>query len=115
MTTAVANEALSSPSTSCILTYHPPIFSGLKSLTLSSPLQTSLLRCIAQGVSVFCIHTAADNALQGVNDFMADGLLRGLEGGSVKAIVEKLDVPEGQGGAGSGRIVDLGVDRKSVV
>lgn len=43
---------------------------------------------------------------------MADGLLKGLEGGSVKAIVEKVDVPEGQEGAGSGRIVDLGVARE---
>lgn len=102
-------EALSSPSTSAILTYHPPIFSGLKSLTLQTPLQRSLLECVAAGVSVFCIHTAADNALQGVNDFMGQGLLKATGGkGGCRAIEVKENVPAGQEGAGSGRIVDLG-------
>lgn len=118
VTTPVLLEALHSPSTCTILTYHPPIFSGLKSLTLSTPLQRSLLECIAAGMSIFTIHTAADNALEGVNDFMAKGLVHANRGkGEVKAIVEKDDVPRGQEGAGSGRLVHFGdgMTREAVV
>ena len=121
MTTAVCDEALSSPSTTAILTYHPPIFSGLKSLTLRTPLQASLLRCVAAGVSVFTIHTAADNAIGGVNDFMAgglleaagassldaDGMVRPGQGKGVKALTEVQSPPAGHEGCGGGRIVDL--------
>ncbi|GAA5820227.1 hypothetical protein JCM3770_006068 [Rhodotorula araucariae] len=120
LTTAVCDEALSSPSTTAILTYHPPIFSGLKSLTLRTPLQASLLRCIAAGVSVFTIHTAADNAVGGVNDFMAGGLLQAAsaavgthgmvrpgQGKGVRALTESESPPEGHEGCGGGRIVDL--------
>ncbi|GAA5917498.1 hypothetical protein JCM5296_001678 [Sporobolomyces johnsonii] len=120
LTTPVCASALSSPHTTAILTYHPPIFSGLKSLTLESPLQASLLRCIAQGVSVFTIHTAADNAVGGVNDYMGSGLLAaaGAEtdpdgmiqpgrGKGLRALSEATDAPEGHEGAGGGRIVDL--------
>ena len=51
VTTAVVKEALAHPSTAAIVTYHPPIFSGLKSLRLGgSALQASLLNCITEGV-----------------------------------------------------------------
>ncbi|POY73077.1 hypothetical protein BMF94_3915 [Rhodotorula taiwanensis] len=120
LTTPVCDEALSDPDTFAILTYHPPIFSGLKSLTLQTPLQASLLRCIAHGVSVFTIHTASDNSVGGVNDFMGSGLLKaaGVEtdsegmirpgtGKGLRAITEAKNVPDGQEGAGGGRIVDF--------
>ncbi|KAJ7066259.1 hypothetical protein C8F01DRAFT_697222 [Mycena amicta] len=38
---------------------HPPVFQGLKSLTLSSPLQTSLLRCAAGRISIYSPHLIA--------------------------------------------------------
>ncbi|GAA5866513.1 hypothetical protein JCM8547_000650 [Rhodosporidiobolus lusitaniae] len=123
LTTDVCNAALASLSTAAILTYHPPIFSGLKSLTLSTPLQASLLRCIASGVSVFTIHTAADNSVGGVNDYMGTGLLlaagakvkkekaagciRPGKGQGIKALKEASNAPEGHEGAGGGRIVNL--------
>ncbi|GAA6021507.1 hypothetical protein JCM10207_005784 [Rhodosporidiobolus poonsookiae] len=120
LTTPVCTSALSDPSTTAILTYHPPIFSGLKSLTLSTPLQASLLRCVAAGVSVFTIHTAADNAVGGVNDYMAgglleaagvktdeDGMVRPGEGKGVRALKEEQNPPEGHQGSGGGRIADL--------
>ncbi|GAA6039366.1 hypothetical protein JCM8097_002818 [Rhodosporidiobolus ruineniae] len=123
LTAPVSNAALASPNTAAILTYHPPIFSGLKSLTLQTPLQASLLRCIAQGVSVFTIHTAADNSVGGVNDFMGSGLLEvagvdvkaqgenGLirpgQGKGIRALTEAKNCPEGHEGAGGGRFVDL--------
>ncbi|CEQ41732.1 SPOSA6832_03498, partial [Sporobolomyces salmonicolor] len=120
LTAPVCASALSSPHTTAILTYHPPIFSGLKSLTLRTPLQASLLRCIAQGVSVFTIHTAADNAVGGVNDYMGsgllaaagaetdqDGMIRPGQGKGIRALSEAKDAPEGHEGAGGGRVVDL--------
>lgn len=55
VTTEVTNEALQDPTTSVILCYHPPIFSGLKSIKVANPLQHSILKCIASGVSIFCI------------------------------------------------------------
>ncbi|GAA5905651.1 hypothetical protein JCM8208_005795 [Rhodotorula glutinis] len=128
LTTAVCDEALSDPSTTALLTYHPPIFSGLKALTLANPIQRSLLRCIAAGVPVFTIHTAADAAVGGTNDLMAGGLLaaagskdvdgegmvRPGEGKGVKALTEVKNAPEGHEGCGGGRIVDLveGAGRK---
>lgn len=121
MTTRVCDAALADPHVFAILTYHPPIFSGLKSLRLANPLQQSLLRCVAAGVSVYTIHTAADNAVAGVNDYMASGLLQvaGAEtdrdgmswpgrphsGLSALTPVAANEVPPGQDGAGGGRIV----------
>ncbi|GAA5979354.1 hypothetical protein JCM11641_005010 [Rhodosporidiobolus odoratus] len=123
LTTPVCESALASPSTTALLLYHPPIFSGLKSLTLSNPIQASLLRCIANGVSVFSIHTAADNSVGGVNDFMGSGLLKaagvedkskGLDGlirpgvdKGIRALTPASSPPEGHEGAGGGRLVDL--------
>ncbi|KAH9176872.1 GTP cyclohydrolase 1 type 2/Nif3 [Lactarius sanguifluus] len=70
LTTSVANEALSLPA-SMIITYHPPIFKPLSSLTLSNPLQASLLRCAAAGISVYSSHSALDSVYSGINDWLA--------------------------------------------
>ena len=120
VTTAVTLEALSDPQTSAILTYHPPIFSGLKSLRLSGPgtsLQASLLNCIADGVPVFCVHTAADNCVGGTNDFIAQGLLGADAGSTVRPIEVVKDPPVGHERAGAGRIVEFvrAVDRAEIV
>ncbi|GAA5903262.1 uncharacterized protein JCM6883_002743 [Sporobolomyces salmoneus] len=123
LTRSVAQEALSNPSTVSILTYHPPIFSGLKSLTLSNGLSRSLLECVSGGVSVMTVHTAADVAVGGTNDWMATGLIRLAQGrdlstggeelirpgqgDGVRALKEKGNPPEGHEGCGMGRIVTL--------
>ena len=57
-----------------IIAYHPPIFKPLSSLTLSNPLQASLLRCAAAGVSIYSPHTALDSVYGGINDWLASGL-----------------------------------------
>lgn len=97
---------------------------GLKSLTLSVPLQRSLLSLIASGISILCVHTAADNALGGTNDLLGSALLRaaGLDatptvGPQMKAIKESAVECEGHKGAGSGRLVDLGegISKEKVV
>ena len=77
-------EALALPACSVVVSYHPPvrhrrlsecitvrshgqIFRSLKSLTLSDPLQASLLRLSAKGISVFSPHTSLDAAPNGIN------------------------------------------------
>jgi putative NIF3 family GTP cyclohydrolase 1 type 2 len=58
-----------------IISYHPPIFKPLSSLTLASPLQASLLSCATHGISVYSPHTALDCTLGGVNDWLASGII----------------------------------------
>jgi putative NIF3 family GTP cyclohydrolase 1 type 2 len=105
MTPAVFDEALAR-GVSMIVSYHPPIFSGLKSLTLANPLQASLLRCAAAGISVYSPHTALDSVHGGVNDWLA-GCIRGTaaEGqGKVEVLLEHKDAEERALG-GDGRVV----------
>lgn len=106
------SESLSTP-TSLIISYHPPIFKPLSSLTLSNPLQSALLTCAAKGISVYSPHTACDAVWGGVNDWLAvdvvgDGDLGGEGGnGEVSVLgdekVSKGGVVEG----GEGRLVRL--------
>lgn len=126
MTTEVTQAAISDPQTSLILTYHPPIFSGLKSLSLSTPLQSSLLQLITTGIPIYTIHTAADNCSQGTNDFIAQSFVKKLEGKTfggkvlVSAIKEGIR-PDGykvEGIVGTGRRVEMspmGLGRDEVV
>ncbi|SJL12455.1 related to Protein NIF3 homolog [Armillaria ostoyae] len=102
LTSSVVEEsiALNAP---VIVSYHPPIFKPLQSLTLTNPLQASLLRCVAEGISVFSPHTSLDSAWGGVNDWLA----KGLGTGKVSALVgEKLDASGTSEGAG-GRLMVL--------
>ena len=79
LTTAVADEAIASD-TVCIVSYHPPLFKPLSSITLENPLQTSLLRCAANGISIYTPHTALDRVKDGINTWLA----RGFYGDDVK-------------------------------
>ncbi|KAF7292127.1 hypothetical protein MIND_01239700 [Mycena indigotica] len=71
LTPAVCDEAIALGA-GVVVSYHTPIFSGLKSLTLSTPLQASLLRCAANGVSVYSPHSALDGIWGGINDWLAE-------------------------------------------
>ncbi|KZT58315.1 NGG1p interacting factor 3, partial [Calocera cornea HHB12733] len=72
LTPSVLAEVLSLPlRPSTIVSYHPPIFSALKSLTHATPLQHTLLSLAREGVSVYTPHTALDNAAEGVNWWVA--------------------------------------------
>ena len=108
LTSSVAEEALAlDPPPSLIISYHPPIFSGLKSLTLKNPLQASLLRCAARGISVFSPHTSVDAAVGGVNDFLAQAFgasasVRTLRPTDANSPLRDLEPVEGEG-----RIVTL--------
>ncbi|ODA76022.1 hypothetical protein RJ55_08304 [Drechmeria coniospora] len=57
---------------SVIVSYHPFIFSGLKSITHKDAQQATLLRLAAAGIAVYCPHTAVDAAPKGLNSWLAD-------------------------------------------
>ncbi|KAG6815659.1 hypothetical protein H0H87_012570 [Tephrocybe sp. NHM501043] len=104
LTTAVLDEAIVKDA-SVIVSYHPPIFKGLQALTLKTPLQSSLLQCAAQGISVYSPHTAVDSVWGGVNDWLADGVLDGKDNGSITSLVGDKLSPSGVTEGGEGRLV----------
>jgi len=107
LTSAVLAESLSKDA-SVIVAYHPTIFQGLKSITLSNPLQNSLLQCAAQGISVYSPHTALDSVWGGINDWLAEGLMAGKEDGQIRSLVgDKLNATSGESEGGEGRLVTL--------
>jgi putative NIF3 family GTP cyclohydrolase 1 type 2 len=71
LTRAVADEAIEN-NHSVVVSYHPIIFRGLKSLTLADSQQSSLLRLALQGISVYCPHTAVDAVPDGMADWLCD-------------------------------------------
>jgi len=54
-----------------ILAYHPIIWDGLKRVTTDGE-TAYIYDLVKSGISVFCIHTALDVAVGGVNDLLAD-------------------------------------------
>ncbi|KAI8193296.1 Protein NIF3-like protein [Colletotrichum sp. SAR 10_65] len=71
LTYAVAEEAIQK-NASVIVSYHPFIFSGLKSITTNDPQQATLLLLAAHGIAVYCPHTAVDAAPNGLNTWLGD-------------------------------------------
>ncbi|RDB15727.1 Protein NIF3 [Hypsizygus marmoreus] len=106
LTTSVLSEALGND-TSVIISYHPPIFKGLQSLSLANPLQASLLQCAAQGISIYSPHTALDSVWGGVNDWLAEGILDGKESGKVASLISDKVNAVGTSEGGEGRLVTL--------
>ncbi|KAK3942005.1 protein NIF3 [Diplogelasinospora grovesii] len=71
---AVAEEAIREKA-SVIISYHPFIFRGLKSVTLDDPQQRIILQLAQHNIAVYCPHTAFDAAPGGLNDWLADMLI----------------------------------------
>lgn len=81
LTKAVADEAIERKDC-VVVSYHPIIFRGFKSLVLADSQQQSLLRLALEGISVYSPHTAVDAAPGGLGDWLADivtGTLPGPE------------------------------------
>ena len=57
-----------------IVSFHPIIFKGLKKLTGSNYVERTVLKAIKHNIAIFAIHTALDNALEGVNSIICDKL-----------------------------------------
>jgi len=54
------------------VSFHPIIFKGLKKLTGKSYVERVVIKAIKHDIAIFAIHTALDNALQGVNDMICE-------------------------------------------
>lgn len=57
-----------------IITHHPVIFKGLRSITGANAVERTLLAAIRAGVALYAIHTNLDNVLDGVSGEMARSL-----------------------------------------
>ncbi|MGB3775083.1 MAG: Nif3-like dinuclear metal center hexameric protein [Leeuwenhoekiella sp.] len=58
-----------------IISFHPIIFSGLKSITGKTYVERVVLRAIKNDIAIYAIHTAFDNAFNGMGKGMCDALL----------------------------------------
>ncbi|MBT8268600.1 MAG: Nif3-like dinuclear metal center hexameric protein [Flavobacteriaceae bacterium] len=70
---SVVDEAIDKDC-NCIVSFHPIIFKGLKKITGSNYVEKAVMRAIRNDVAILCIHTALDNALEGVNDRICEQL-----------------------------------------
>lgn len=70
---AVVDEAISKKC-NLIVSFHPIIFKGLKKLTGKNYVERVVLKAIKHNIAIYAIHTALDNALQGVNDMICNQL-----------------------------------------
>lgn len=57
-----------------IVSFHPIIFKGLKKLTGKNYVERVVMKAIKHDIAIYCIHTALDNALKGVNDMICNQL-----------------------------------------
>ncbi|KAL2194888.1 GTP cyclohydrolase 1 type 2/Nif3 [Corynascus similis CBS 632.67] len=110
LTLRVAEEAIKKQA-SVIVSYHPFIFRGLKSVTLGDPHQRIVLRLAQHNIAVYSPHTAVDAVLGGVNDWLAS-ILDKVPGGARENIAVVQPAPAassvaGFEGAGYGRLVRL--------
>ena len=70
VTPGVVDEAISR-GCNLIVSHHPLLFNGLKSITGATPVELSVIRAIGGGVSIYSSHTAVDNTPGGVSHTMA--------------------------------------------
>jgi dinuclear metal center YbgI/SA1388 family protein len=54
-----------------IVSHHPVIFQGLRSLVPKGPVERTVLAAIRHGIALYTIHTNLDNVIDGVNGEMA--------------------------------------------
>ena len=70
---AVVDEAIAN-NCNFIVSFHPIIFKGLKSITGKTYVERTVLKAITHNIGIYAIHTALDNALEGVNSIICDTL-----------------------------------------
>lgn len=94
---------------SVIVAYHPPIFRPLQTFTLSNPLQASLLKCVAEGISIYSPHTSLDSVWGGVNDWLGEGVLgsASVQAGKIESLVGDKIGSDGENEGAEGRLVTL--------
>lgn len=97
LTPSVVDEAIAK-GVNFIVTHHPILFRGMKSITTSNPEGLSIWKLIQNGVSVYSAHTSFDNTRNGINDLIAARL--GLK--EIGPLRKATDInPFGEGRIGS--------------
>ena len=76
LTEAVLQEAIAMK-VNAIVSYHPPIFHPLKSVTDRSFKERVVLDAISHKIAIYSPHTSLDVAKGGVNDWIVDGIGKG--------------------------------------
>ena len=71
VTEAVVDEAVEK-GCNLIISHHPLIFKGFKSLTGKDYVERCIMKALKHDIVVFSMHTNLDNALRGVNQKMAE-------------------------------------------
>lgn len=69
----VVDEALTK-NCNLIVSFHPILFSGLKKITGATYVERTVMKALKHGIAIYAIHTALDNAWQGVNARLAEVL-----------------------------------------
>ncbi|GAB4155611.1 MAG: Nif3-like dinuclear metal center hexameric protein [Winogradskyella sp.] len=70
---AVVDEAIEN-NCNLIVSFHPIVFKGLKKLTGKTYVERVVIKAIKYNIAIFSIHTALDNAFQGVNSIICNQL-----------------------------------------
>ena len=70
---AVVDEAIEK-NCNLIVSFHPIIFKGLKKITGKTYVERVVIKAIQYNIAIFSIHTALDNAIEGVNSIICDRL-----------------------------------------
>ena len=86
VTHEILEEAISKKC-NLIISHHPIIFKGLKSITESDSIGQLVIKAIQQGIAIYAMHTNLDNAPFGVSKILADKL--GLQNTTVLHPFEK--------------------------
>ncbi|WP_397361976.1 Nif3-like dinuclear metal center hexameric protein [Olleya sp. R77988] len=69
----VVDEAITN-NCNFILSFHPIIFKGLKSITGKNYVERTVLKAIKNNIAIYAIHTALDNHIDGVNAMICNQL-----------------------------------------
>ena len=69
----VVDEAIQN-NCNLIVSFHPIMFKGLKKITGKSYVERTVLKAIKNDIAIYAIHTALDNAMEGVNDAICQQL-----------------------------------------
>lgn len=77
LTEAVLDEAITAK-VDLILSYHPPIFKPLKTVTDTDTKARIVLRAIEKRIAIYSPHTALDAAEGGVNDWLCEPFGKGV-------------------------------------
>ena len=70
---SVVDEAISKKC-NLIVSFHPIIFSGLKKITGATYVERVVRKAIKNDIAIYAIHTALDNAWNGVNAMICETL-----------------------------------------